>query len=215
MLSIDELGSYLVVGAPDLVIGHLGGVGVDLPFLADVGTQHARLTREHSFRTGLSWRIRPIGGERVHVAGVALTEAGHALRHDERVELGVNLSFRYWHPDPGSTTAVLELQAAAECCGNRAIILQDEGNSGAVRLGRKSSCHLRLQTLASEMKLARSGSQLWIEGVRPLADRLERAGSQQRVRLDLPLDQRTDYQVGKASANGPACGVALVPLDRV
>jgi hypothetical protein len=212
VLSVDELGSYLVVDACELVIGHIGGAGVDLPFLADVGARHAVLSRQLSFRDGLIWRIAPLGEEQVSVGGDVVAEGGHSLVHNDRVTLGVNLSFRYSQPDPGSTTAVLELLQAAECFGNRAIVLQNEGESGKLRLGRSSLCHLRVETLAEETKLSRLGSKLWIDGVHRAFGEAKPTESGGAVGIELPLQRRADFQIKTVTGTGPACGIALAPL---
>ena len=106
-LTVDELGSYLLVPGDDLVLGHLRGEAADLPFLADVGPRHARLSRSTSFRGGARWSIVPLEGEPVAVNGRPVSEGGQPLAHGDRVTLGVNLGFRFHRPDAASTTAVL------------------------------------------------------------------------------------------------------------
>ena len=219
VFSVDELGNFLVVGADELVIGHARGAGVDLPFLADVGREHARLVRKLSFRGGISWSIVALGGERVSVGGEPCAEEGTQLENGDLVELGVNLVFRYVHPDPGSTTAVLELERGADCLGSGAIVLLAEGESGALRLGAATSCHLRVGILKGELRLTRSQAGLALEG-----DELERfdgncavtgklePDAEGRLKLSTPLRGRVDLLIGPATETDPPFGVALSPL---
>ena len=219
VFSVDELGNFLVVGADELVIGHARGAGVDLPFLADVGSEHARLVRKLSFRGGITWSIVALRGERVLVGGEPCGEEGTLLSNGDLVELGVNLVFRYAHSDPASTTAVLELERGADCLGCGAIVLLAEGESGALRLGAGSTCHLRAGTLKGELRLTRSEEGVALEG-----DGLERFQASSsvsgrlepdvegRLKLSTPQAGRVDLQIGPATESGPPFGVALSPL---
>jgi len=218
VFSVDELGNFLVIGADELVIGHARGAGVDLPFLADVGREHARLVRKLSFRGGISWSIVALRGERVLVGGEPCAEEGTQLANGDLVQLGVNLVFRYAHPDPASTTAVLELERGADCLGTGAIVLLGEGEPGALRLGAGSTCHLRSGILKGELRLTR-----WPEGLALEGDELERfhASSSEsgqlepdaegRLKLSTPLVGRVDLQIGPATESDPPFGVALSP----
>jgi len=218
VVSVDELGSNLVVGADELVIGHARGSGVDLPFLADVGLEHARLVRELSFRGGIAWSIGALSGEDVRVGGDSLGEVERRLSHGDRVELGVNLSFRYVHPDPASMTVVLELEGGVDCGGSRAIVLLAEGAPGQLRLGACGSAHLRAPALEGELVLWRSGDRLLLRGeglerlcgFSPSAGRLEPSAGG-LLELALPLAERVALELGPASASGPPFGVALSP----
>lgn len=222
VLSVDELGSYLVVGADELVMGHARGAGVDLPFVADVGVRHARWTRALSFRGGVTWSVSALDGERVLVGGEAIGEAERPLGHGERVELGVNLRLTYWQPDPASTTAVLQLERGVDCLGNQGIVLLGEGGSGELRLGASTSCALRAFTLEGELGLRRESERLVLEGrglerFRALSStgELIAPDSEHVLGLPLPLRERLHLQLGPPSESGPPFSIALAPLGSV
>ncbi len=210
VLSVDELGSFLVVPGSDAVVGHVRAGEADLPFLADVGSRHARLHRESSFRTGSTWRITPLFGEEVVVNGDEVGPDGKSVSHGDQVRLGVNLAFRFLRPEPASTTAVLELGSGAECRGCSGVVLIGEGPEGGLRIGRGSRSHLVAEGLQEDLSLELEGGVLQLrcaEGVRagerPCGD---------SVRLSVPPPQRVDVYVGESVEGRPPFAIAIRPL---
>ncbi len=211
VLSVDELGTFLVRSEPELVIGHLREGCADLPFLADVGPRHALLSRRSSFRSGTAWFIAPLDGERVSANGEPVPEAGRRLHHGDQVELGVNLAFRCLRPDPASTSVVLELRRGAQCRGCSAIVLLDEGPSGRLRIGPSPICHLRAWALAAELVLELSGGRLRVSSKGGLAGAGEPRS--EVVHLPAPPPRRVDLFVGQGTADRPPFALVFLPLE--
>jgi hypothetical protein len=153
-LAIDDAGELLVVAGESLVIGHLAAPDCDLPFLAGVEREHARLHLSSGFHGGPSWRIAPIGSARVLVEGIAVTATGRELCDGDRIELGTNLFCRFRAPVPASSSAVLELDHGLECCGAPRILLFAPGVDGAVQLGTKRARHVRVPGLEHDVALS-------------------------------------------------------------
>lgn len=210
-LSVDEAGQFLVCPEPvdgaELVIGHLRGRRADLPFLADVGAQHAKLDRRSGLRTGEAWHLTPLAGELVLLDGLAVGSEGVTLTDGAEVELAVNLSFRYELPDPGSTTAILRLGRGATCGDSTAIVLLGRGPGGRLRMGRKRGCHIPVPRLEEELDL-------WIEGRRLIlhsASGVQHNGQleESEVGLPCPPPRRVDVSVGKVKDGRPPFALCI------
>ena len=207
LLFVDEVGTYWVSSKTELVLGHVRGGAADLPFLADVGPRHARLERVESFRGGVVWRVAPLEGESVVVAGEPVSVDGRALVDGDRVELGVNLSFRFRRPDPGSTSAVLELEHGVECRGARGVVLFGEGASGR--------SHLRVGGLDEELELELGPGRLELACVRGVSRRLAAenpADPIDRISVEVPPRERIDLFVGSGADGRPPFALAFQPV---
>ena len=211
VLAVDELGSFLVSRRAELVLGHLRGGQADLPFLADVGARHARFRREESFREGQVWRVVPEPGENVAVGRELVPADGRVLTDGDRVAFGVNLELRFRRPDPGSTTAVLELKSGVECLGCDGVLLFAEGPAGRVRVGSGAHSHLRVAALAEDLWLELAGDSIEVASERGVA----RPGESQTERLGVPVPPptRADLFVGTGADGKPPFAIAFLPIE--
>jgi hypothetical protein len=208
ILSVDEAGSFLATARTELLLGHLRGDAADLPFLADVGPRHARLERALTFRDGVVWRVVPLDGERVLVAGEPVPDGGRVLVDGDRVQLGVNLAFRFRRPDAGSTSAVLDLQHGAECRGCGGVLLFGEGPEGRVRIGPGPRTHVRAAALEHELVAELAGGELSFSSTGGVS-RGARAASEDRISLAVPPREPVDLFVGSSRDGEPPFAIAL------
>ena len=100
LLWVDAVGGYLVCLSSEVVIGQVGGAGVDIPILADLSRRHAKIRRDESE----GYVLEPLHPVRVDAEEVVDPVA---LHDGDEIELGrVRLRFR--QPHPLSCTARLE-----------------------------------------------------------------------------------------------------------
>src|SRR5262245_55751432 len=102
LLAVDDGGEYFVASGDSLVVGHLSSPTADLPFLADVEAEHARLAIGESFHSGPRWTLAGLARAKILVAGRFLGEEPALLSDGDLVHLAPNLSFRFRAPDPSS-----------------------------------------------------------------------------------------------------------------
>jgi hypothetical protein len=210
LLSVDDAGQFLLVASERVTLGHLRAARADLPFLADVGALHAELVREDSLRLGPGWRIVPLGGETVLVAGRALGPEGARLVSGERVRLGTNLEFAFHAPDPASASAVLELRQGAECLGARRVLLFAAGPGGRFMLGSLARHAVRVAGLEFALAFERVGQELQL-----LGEDTAEAGTLAGVRrLVFPPDERVTLSTGAARGSRPPFSFSLEPVAR-
>jgi len=212
LLSVDDGGQFLVAAADRVTIGHVRG-DADLPFLADVGPQHALLERRTSLSGGSVWWIRPLAGEPVRAGGEALAEGGVALRGGARLELGGNLAFRVRAPDPASETLLLELEGGLECHGARAIVLFGDGAGGRLRIGSQGQRHVAIPNLPHEITLVRRGARLLVSCEAGVRGAVESAS--ETFSLPLPPRERLDLTIGRSRDGRPPFALTLEPAERV
>ena len=99
LLWVDAVGGYLVCLSTEVVIGQVGGAGVDIPILADLSRRHAKIRRENE-----GYVLEPLHPVRVDAEEIV---SPVALHDGDEIELGrVRLRFR--QPHPLSCTARLE-----------------------------------------------------------------------------------------------------------
>jgi hypothetical protein len=153
-LAIDDAGELLVVAGESLVIGHLASPSCDLPFLAGIEREHARLHLSSGFHGGPSWRIAPIGSARVLVEGDVVAAAGRELCDGDRVQIGTNLHCVFRAQVPASSSAVLDLDHGLECLGAPRVLLFAPGADGTVQLGNKRARHVRVPGLEHDVALS-------------------------------------------------------------
>lgn len=211
-LTVDDAGQFLVACGSKFTLGHIHGNQADLPFLADVGPQHARLEHFQSLRSGPGWRIVPLAGETVTREGDSVPPEGVTLRDGDRLALGRNLGFRFRAPDPASATVVLELVRGAECLGSSRVVLFAEGPGGRLRVGAGGQRHVRVPRLETELTLTRTQDHLAVASRAGLGRGLaahEDEGHEDE--LSLPPTERRDWTVGKPTASGPPVGLSVAP----
>lgn len=210
LLSVDDAGQYLLVGSERVTLGHLRAARADLVFLADVGALHAELLREDSLRDGPGWRVRPLGGEAVSLAGRALPAEGARLTSGERVRLGTNLEFVFRLPDPASASAVLELQHGVECLGARRVLLFAPGAGGRFALGALARHAVRVPGLDFVLACERVGDELVLTG-----ESIPEAGTLAGARrLAFPPPERLTLTTGAARGSRPPFSCSLEPVAR-
>ncbi|MCO6459587.1 MAG: FHA domain-containing protein, partial [Pirellulaceae bacterium] len=101
LLWVDAVGGYLVCLADQVVVGQaVPGSTVDIPILADLSRQHARICR-----VGDGYVIEPLAA--VRVAGKRI-EQRTLLGDGDELELGNSVRLRFRQPHPLSATARLE-----------------------------------------------------------------------------------------------------------
>jgi hypothetical protein len=210
LLSVDDAGQYLLVGSERVTLGHLRAARADLVFLADVGALHAELVREDSLRDGPGWRVRPLGGETVSLAGRMLAPEGARITSGERVRLGTNLEFVFRLPDPASASAVLELCHGAECLGARRVLLFAPGAGGRFALGALARHAVRVPGLDFVLAFERAGDELVLTG-EASAEAGLLAGEQ---RLAFPPRERRTLSTGAARGSRPPFSCSLEPVAR-
>lgn len=210
LLSVDDAGQYLLVGSERVTLGHLRAASADLVFLADVGALHAELVREDSLRHGPGWRILPLAGETVTLAGRPLSAAGARLSSGERVRLGTNLEFVFLAPDPASASAVLELARGAECLGARRILLFAPGAAGRFALGALVRHAVRVPGLEFVLSFERREHELCVRG-----EDTGEAGALAGERcFAFPPAERVTLTTGAARGSRPPFSCSLEPVPR-
>ena len=214
LLTVDDAGQYLVVVASAVVIGHARTGLCDLPFLADVGSRHARLSRRETLHGGATWRVEPLEGETVLVNGRPARAPARLIDGDV-VQLGANLTFRFGVPDPASSSAVLDLLHGAECLGAGHALLVAEGDEGRVRIGAAAQRHVRVPNLLHAVTLVAEGARLLVRCEAGVSDGA--SAPQGTFALPLPPPQRVDLAVGgpREESGGvrPPFGLSLSPVD--
>jgi hypothetical protein len=210
VLSVDDVGQYLVVTGARVTIGHLEAARADLPFLADVGDLHAELIRSDSLREGPGWWIGGIGSERVRAAGRVLGADGWRLADGDLVRLGENLGFRLIVPDPASHTVLLDL-VGVDCAGAVRVVLFGDGEGGRLRIGSQGQRHIRVPNLEHEISLVRREDRLLVCCEGPIRGGGESADG--IYQLPLPPERRIDLQLGHSQGGRPPFGLGIAPAE--
>jgi hypothetical protein len=150
MLRVDEAGEFVVVRGDSLTIGNLRDRSADLPILANLASQHARIRRSMSFHGGLQDRIVEEHGS-VVVDGQAVRD--HRLVDGTRVRLG-SLEFDYSMPSSRSLTAMLALRGGFQIHGSdRILLMKDRGRDGRILIGAGRDVHVRVADAAQEVEV--------------------------------------------------------------
>lgn len=214
-LAIDDAGEYLAVAGSDFLLGHASARRVDLPFLADVGVEHARLVLESDFRAGMRWRLVPLGSAHIAVAGRPVGVSGVDLHDGERIELAPNLIARFHAADTASASAVLDLGHGAECLGAHRVLLVVPGPEGLVRIGPTLARLVRVASLEHDVELEiATGSTPEVvvrcaggvaRGTRPVEE------SPREARLALPLGAAARVTLGARSRDRAPFEVVVSP----
>ena len=101
MLWVDSVGGYWVCLADELVVGQPGSQGgADIPILADISSQHARIRRDGEGYLIDAFREVRVGGRPVH--------ATELLTDGSRIELGPSVKLQLRRTHPLSLTARLD-----------------------------------------------------------------------------------------------------------
>ncbi len=213
VLAVDEGGQHHVAFGDELVIGHARSARADLPFLADVAAEHARLVRTATLRGGPGLRVVPAPGEPVLLGDRPVPPEGALLRPGERLTLAANLDLRLHAPDPASASLVLECLAGTECLGARRVILLAPGPGGRVRIGAGAQCHVRVARLGVDvaLELGPGGGSLVISSDAGVAT--YGASRAPRVTLPCPPRVRVDVVVGERAPDEPPFALAFLPIE--
>jgi hypothetical protein len=217
LLAVDDGGEYFAASAPRVTIGHLRSPSADLPFLADVEAEHARLQLVDSFHSGPRWTLAPLSGSRILAAGRFLDETPAVLSHGDLVQLAPNLSFRFRSPDPASASAVLDLLSGADCQGARHVLLFARGAGGRVRIAARVDRHVPIPELAHEISLELEESSLVVRcpgGVR-VQGGVSSAGSDPALSVPCPPPQSISLTLGARPAGRPPFGITVWPARMV
>lgn len=212
-MAVDDGGEFLVVCGSRLTIGHLRSPRSDLPFLADVESDHAVLSRDESFHAGAIWRLERRAARAVKVNGRVLETDVADLADGDVVELAQNLAFRFRAPEPSSSSAVLELAAGAECLGAVRILLLSSGSSGRVRIGPRRIRHIPVADLLEEVSIELQERTLCVRcpgGVR-LGDLASPPGPEAALCVPCPPDRALTFRLGARGPDRPPFSITLRP----
>jgi len=214
LLAVDDGGEFFAAAGPRLTIGHLRSPEADLPFLADVEAEHARLELVDSFHAGPRWRLAGLSRAQILVGGHFLAGAPRLLAHQDQVQLAPNLSFRFRAPDPASASAVLDLLSGADCQGARHVLLFAPGPAGRVRIASRMDRHVPVPELAQEISLELCPDALLVRcsgGVRRLANGSP-ANRDPVLSLPCPVAQNVSLTLGARPADRPPFGITISPV---
>jgi hypothetical protein len=213
LMAVDDGGEFFVASGPILTIGHLSSPSVDLPFLADVESEHARLEISQSFHSGPGWTLTALSHARILVSGLFLDESPALLANGDLVHLAPNLSFRFRSPDPASASAILDLFSGADCQGARHVLLFAPGSAGRVRIGPRLDRHVPIADLTHEIALELEPAALVVRcpgGVR-VQGGVSSAGTDPALSLPCPPQQSISLTLGARPADRPPFGITVWP----
>jgi hypothetical protein len=199
LMTVDDAGDYLLCAGDDVLIGHARGAAADLPVLADVGIEHARLQRRSSLAGGSEWFLIPLGGERA-ARNAEPIAAPVPLADGDELLLGGNLRVAFRQPDPASASAVLDLLGGIDCLGAAHVVLFAPGPGGRIRVGARGGRHVRVPNLEPGFELA-----LGPDGIRATsAAGIGRTPAERLGALDLafPPERRLDLSLGPPLPGG-------------
>ena len=217
LLAVDDGGEYFVAAGETLTIGHLRSPAADLPFLADVEAEHARLSIADSFHGGPRWNLAALAKARILAAGRFVEGAPVELAHGDLVQLAPNLAFRFRSPDPASASAVLDLLSGADCQGARHVLLFARGPAGRVRIAARTDRHIPVPELTHEVSLEIAAGKLVVRcagGVR-VQGGVSPAGPDPALLLPCPPPQSFALTLGARPANRPPFGITVGPARMV
>ncbi|HEV8114230.1 MAG TPA: hypothetical protein VGR31_15775 [Planctomycetota bacterium] len=213
LLAVDDGGEYFAVSGPRVTIGHLRSPGADLPFLADVEAEHARLELVESFHSGPRWSLAARSGEKILVSGRFVSDVPSLLAHDDLVQLAPNLTFRFRSPDPASSSAVLDLLSGSDCQGARHVLLFAPGAGGRVRIAARVDRHVPVPELTQEVSLELEPGALVVRcagGVR-VQGGVTSTGADPALSLPCPPAQSVSLTLGARPANRAPFGITISP----
>jgi hypothetical protein len=214
LLAVDDGGEYFVASGSSLVLGHLSSATADLPFLADVEAEHARIAIAESFHSGPCWTLASLANTRILVAGRFLEDQPVELADGDLVHLAPNLSFRFRAPDPSSSAAVLDLLSGADCKGARHVLLFPAGPGGRVRIGSRRDRHIAVPDLLREVALEIAEANLVVRcagGVRVQGG----ASSTERdpaLSVPCPPIRSISLSLGARAPDRPPFGITVWPV---
>ena len=217
LLAVDDGGEYFVASGDSLIVGHLSSPSADLPFLADVEAEHARLAIGESFHSGPRWTLAGLASAKILVAGHFLGAEPAVLSDGDLVHLAGNLSFRFRAPDPSSSAAVLDLLSGADCKGARHVLLFPPGPGGRVRIGSRRDRHIAVPDLNREVSLEIEESALVVRcagGVR-VQGGVSSPGPDPALSLPCPPTRSISVSVGARAPDRPPFGITVWPARMV
>lgn len=105
MLWVDAVGAFWMCLGDEVLLGQPTerGYGPDVPILADLSARHARIRRD-----GEGYVLEPIRSVRL---GDRPAVRPTMLLDGDRIELGINVRLRFWHPHPLSATVRLDFES--------------------------------------------------------------------------------------------------------
>jgi len=212
-LAVDDGGEYLVVAGESLVVGHARAGRADIPFLADLESEHARLSWSESFHGGAHWRVEPTASGAAWLNGRRVGSATMLSDGDE-VRLSTNVAFVFRLPESASGSALLELVGGAEAEGTVHVLLMVPGTSGRIRIGSQARRHIPVAGLEHEVSLVLEPEHLKIScagGVR----RSDGGAHSAKVEEALPCPPaaRVDLRVNARPSQRLPFTLSLRPLE--
>jgi len=217
LLAVDDGGEFFAASGASLVIGHLRAQEADLPFLADVEAEHARLAIEDSFHGGPRWSLAASPRARILVGGRFVDAKPVLLADGDPVQLAPNLAFRFRAPDPASGSAVLDLQSGSDCQGARHVLLFAPGIGGRVRIAARVDRLIPVPDLLQEVSLEIEGPSLVVRcpgGVR-VQGGVSPGGADPALVLPCPPERPISLNLGARPANRPPFGLTFSPVRMV
>ena len=149
-LWVDAVGGFLVCGGDEIVLGQaVPGNRVDVPILADVSRQHARICRADGYFVEPLRRVC-VEGREIHSPTV--------LADGDEIELGAGVRLRFRQPHALSATARLEWvsQHRTQPSANAVLLLAE-----SCVLGPQWNSHVVCRSWSGEVVLYRRDGQLY------------------------------------------------------
>ncbi|MDP6539428.1 MAG: hypothetical protein QF903_16055 [Planctomycetota bacterium] len=215
LLAVDDAGEFLVAWGEQVVLGHARMGEADLPFLADLDARHARIRGGESFHGGSVWRIEPVAGQSITVAGAPIGAGGTELRDGDEVGLAPNLGLLFSLPELSSGVCRLEVLRGAECLGAGRVLLVKPGAPARLRIGARADRHIAVGGLEHDVEFELADGELVVHGEAGL--RLVGAPRDEPAPVDLrlacPPTGRVDVVVGRGVGARPPFSFSISPPE--
>lgn len=151
LLQVDDAGEFLVVRAETVRIGNIRGKPLELPVLANIASQHARIERKMSFHGGMQDEIVAAEGK---VRFESKDVDRQRLQSGDKLTLGDSLGLHYRVPSKRSLTAELRLLGGFQVAGtDRILLMKDRGRDGRILIGPGDGTHVRVPTANGSLEI--------------------------------------------------------------
>ena len=211
-LAVDDAGEFLVVAGERICVGHARGDKADLPFLADLESEHAYFARGESFHGGPIWCLESTGNA-LYVNDEVPESDNTILSDGDEVRFGDNLRMRFTLPDSSSSTALLVLMHGAESEGAARVLLMGAGRAGRIRMGARTSRHVPVPDLEDDVTLQLDEGILSVEAKAKMSVFPEVAAAAKGFEFACPPSERLDFTVRIEREKKPPFGFSVRPVE--
>ena len=141
MIHVEEGPEALVLTDEVIRIGNARNTTNHIALMANVSSCHATLHREISFHGGVTYRLRVEDGKECRVHSFPVRD--RSLQDADEIEIGREVVLRFRLPDPGSSTALIQITRGYHVDDIKNIILlKGPGRDGRIRIAPAHSSHL-------------------------------------------------------------------------